>query len=282
MSFSYDDKFLASGSADRMVRIWDVKTWKTLYVLTNDYNEIWGIPVAFSRNNKYLIIGAYENLIVFSIDDNFKILTRKFAHKKGIQSLYVSPDSKYVASAGVDGVISIWTLPDLSLIESKKGHLSEVWNICISEDNKYLISGGEDCFMKIWHFPSLTIFTNVKFHENPVEYVRISYDGKLLLQASADSTISVWKWGNYKEPYRILRSHIGTVLVAVFTKDSKYVISGGDDDQIYVYDIEKEEVLFHLKEHYADIMNITLNKDNTLIATASRDRTIKIWKLIYK
>jgi len=282
LSFSKDGKYLASGSADKYVKIWDTKTWQNIYNIKNEYNEIWGIPVAFSRDNKYLIIGAYENLVIYDVNKNFTEIKRMFAHKKGIQSLYISPSCEFVATAGVDGTISVFNIQDLDLVFSKKCHENEVWNICISEDNKYILSGGEDCYMKLWKFPTLDLITNIRYHELPIEYVRISYDGNLLMQASADSTISIWKFNNYQAPYKILRGHIGSVLTAVFTRDNKYVVSGGDDDKIYIYNIENEEVISYFDLHYADVMNISIDYENKFMATASRDKTIKIWQLSYE
>ena len=277
--FSGNQKYLATGSADQTVRIWDTKSWNELQVISEKSYKIWGIPLMFSPDNKLLVIGSYDHLKILSVDSNFVEINSVFAHKRGIQSLYVSSDNKYVATAGVDGEIKVWKLPNLEEFSSIIAHPGEVWSVCISPDNKFAISGGEDGFFKIWSFPDLKLIKSIKYHKLPVEYVRFSSSGKMFLVADADSTISVWKLGLYSSPYRVLRGHTGSALVAIFSLDDNYVISGGDDHTIIFYNLSNSEVINQISDHFGDIMTLSISPDGKFLASGSRDRTVKIWSI---
>ncbi len=281
LDFNKSGNRLASGAADRSVRLWDYKTGKELFCRFEQYGAIWGIPVHFSPNNRYLVIGAHETLKVL-YSDSLREERAQLAHSRGIQSLHVSPDSRNVLTAGVDGKLIVWSVPELEKKTELQAHNKEVWNVCISPDGNLALSGGQDSLAKIWSFPDLNLRHQIDFHRMPIEYVRFSDDGKFFLLASADSTVSVWRTNNLSEPYRVLRGHLGSVLVAKFSPDSRYIFSGGDDNEIYVFDIEKGDIVTRVKDHWSHIMSLSVSPDGKFLASGSRDRTIKIWSITFE
>ncbi len=281
LDFSPNQEYLASGSADETIRIWDTRSGKEKRTIEESYKELWGIPVRFSPDGNYLAAGVYEKLKLYDAQSNFNERASCDAHKRGIQSVSISPDNKYVISAGADGEIKIWSIPDLKLVSSRMAHSSEVWSVSVSPKGDFLISGGEDGSFKVWKIPSLELFKDVKFHILPIEYVRYSKSGNLFLVASADATVSVWKKGEYNGPYRLLKGQLGGVLTADFSPDERFVFSGGEDDTIYVYELKTAEVIYRLKEHYGDVMSVVVSPDGSFLASGSRDRSIKFWKLSF-
>lgn len=282
LNFSPDNSLLASGSADCTVRIWNYKTGAELYRDKERYSEVWGIPLDYSQNGKYLVIGSFETLKVLDVANGYGVLSSIFDHKGGIQSLEVTPDSKQVVTVGVDGNLSVWSLPNLEPVSTIKAHSQEIWSVSINPGGTLVLTGAEDCTAKLWYYPSLELKKEIKYHSYPIEYVRFSRDGSKFLLASADGTISVWKTGQLNEPAAVLKGHLGSVLVAVFSADGQYVFSGGDDDDIYIFDADNGNIIDKLNEHLGDVMTLAVSPDGNYLASGSRDRNIKIWSIKYE
>ena len=76
-----------------------------------------------------------------------------------------------------------------------------------------------------------------------------------------------------------MKGHEGSVLVAVFSKNSRYIFSGGEDDEIIAFNAKTGEELTHVKDHLGDVMSICNSPDGKYIASGSRDKTIKVYLL---
>ena len=246
--FSPDSKYLATGSGDKTIRIWDYIKGKEVYKIQEAYDKVWGMPLKYTPNGRYMVVGAYENVKVFDVKSNYTEVAKKYGHKRGIQGVAVSPDSKYAVTVGVDGFLMLWTVPGLIETAKVKAHSSESWSVDYAPSGKVVVTGGEDGTAKIWRTPDLTNLVTINFHHSPIEFVQFSVDGKYLLLASEDGTISVWDTKDYSKPYQRLRGHLGSVVVACFTRDGKYILSGGVDDEMYLYSVETGDTLKSIKK----------------------------------
>ena len=59
----------------------------------------------------------------------------------------------------------------------------------------------------------------------------------------------------------------------------KFVVSGGEEGEVRVWEIRTREMILHLKQHSMAVTSLCVFDDDSQIITASRDRSILRWDL---
>ncbi|KAI0138924.1 Hira-domain-containing protein [Hypoxylon sp. NC0597] len=181
-----------------------------------------------------------------------------------VYSCHVSPDGKRLATAGGDGHVRVWSTEsiynadDPSYTKPRQlchmsHHLGTIHSVRFSPNGRYLASGADDKIICIYQLesgrPAIAPFGSNE--PPPVENWKTS---KRLIGHDNDVQDLAW-------------SYDGSILVSVGL-DSKVVIWSG-------HTFEKLKVLGN---HQSHVKGITFDPANKFFATASDDRTIKIFR----
>lgn len=76
----------------------------------------------------------------------------------------------------------------------------------------------------------------------------------------------------------IYDAHENSVFSVCYTSDGQHLLSGGRDAHLKAWDLDHEfECIFDVPAHWYTLNHIALQPGGRLFATASRDRSIKIW-----
>lgn len=75
-------------------------------------------------------------------------------HQGAITSLAMSPDGRYLASAGEDLAINIWDLGSGRRIKKMTGHTASIYSLAFSSESSLLVSGGADWTVRCWDVKS--------------------------------------------------------------------------------------------------------------------------------
>jgi len=107
-AFSPDSKQIASCSADRAVKVFDVATGKLLYTLGEATD--WLYTIAWSPDGKYIASGGVDRSIrVYAPGpQGAKLVHSVFAHQEPVQKILFSKDSKTLYSVGQGGSLKSW------------------------------------------------------------------------------------------------------------------------------------------------------------------------------
>jgi len=254
--FSPDDKQLATGAEDKLVRVYDVATQTILRTLAGHSMEIFSVD--WTSNGQFILSGSGDKSIrVWQADEGKCIHTmmrpNKMEGPTGITCVAVSPDNQVAAAGSLDKSIRFWGIQKgnfLGQFAGPTGHQDSVYAVSFSPDGQYLASGSLDETLRLWDLSSLTVprcqatFTG---HKGWVLSIAFTPDGHWLLSGSKDLTIRFWDYRTpgATEPVAILnrpKEWNSVIGISVSSKGMFFATGSGDyKGRIWEYKNDEEE-----------------------------------------
>ena len=127
-------------------------------------------------------------------------------------------------------------------------------------------------------------FDRYTAHGGPIKGLVYSEKLGLLVSTSFDYTAVVWDSGSMKELKQLI-GHNAAVNTAAFSPDGRWLATGGDDNQILLWDVstlrdpQLEPVPILLDGHTAKVVDLAFSADGKYLASASWDRRVGIWDI---
>jgi WD40 repeat protein/energy-coupling factor transporter ATP-binding protein EcfA2 len=278
MDFSPDGRKLAAVYDNAVVRIWNIETGKELTLSPSFRNPVF--VVTFSRDGKRLAAAsAWENdpdgeIRIWDVETGnlLKVLNRKAG---GVNSMAFSPNGKRLASGDTDEV-RLW---DIGINETQNvlsGHDDNINSVAFSPDGKILASASSDKTVRLWDVKTGGELRNLKGHSDAVTDVAFSPDGKMLASVSADKTVRLWDMKSGKS-FSVLTGCSYSTSVS-FSTDGN-MLASTDNDSVLLWDIKTRKELRNLKGHNEMVIDIAFSHDGKILASASKDKTIRLWDI---
>jgi serine/threonine protein kinase len=148
VAYSPDGQTLASGSGDKTIKLWNVKTGNLLQTLPSHSNLV--ISVAYSPDGQTLATGSGDKTIKLWNVKTGNLLQTLTDHTDWVYSVAYSPDGRTLASGSDDSTIKLWDVKTGNLLQTLKGHSNLVISVAYSPDGRTLASGSDDKTIKIW------------------------------------------------------------------------------------------------------------------------------------
>jgi serine/threonine protein kinase len=275
-AYSSDSRYLASGSGDNTIKIWEVAKGKELRTLTGHSSGVYS--VVYSPDGRYLASGSGDNTIKIWEVAKEKELRTLTGHSSRSLSVVYSPDSRYLASGSIDNTIKIWEVATGKELRTLTGHFSGVYSVVYSPDGRYLASASADNTIKIWEVATGKELRTLTGHSDSVWSVAYSPDGRYLASGNYDNTIKIWEVATGKE-LRTLTGHSNSVPSVAYSPDGRYLASGSWDDTIKIWEVATGRELRTLTGHSSGFWSVVYSPDGRYLASGSEDKTIKIWRV---
>lgn len=249
----------------------------------------WVTGAAFAADGKTLYTAGAESLLyragavaLWNAENGQQVAALAGGHATSVWGIAVSPDNKTLVTSGYDGKVIVWDLGKKQPRATLDKHKGWVRAIAMKADGSHFATGGEDGTIIVWTTADAAEAKNFKAHDAAVYSLAFSPDGTRLASASTDKTAKLWDWNAADKPAELAKfgGHNEAVWAVAFSPDGQTIASGGADRTIRLWNAKGEEQGV-LEGHKDWVTGLAINKDG-VIASASQDRTAKLWSLAEK
>ncbi|EPY53172.1 F-box/WD repeat protein Pop2 [Schizosaccharomyces cryophilus OY26] len=252
---------LVSGSLDKTIRVWNMKTGECTHIFRGHTSTIRCL----------------------------EILTPKRVFRDG--KVVIEPSRPYIVSGSRDHTLRVWKFPEENdprylpsestsieqweknpyYVHTLLGHTESVR--CISGYGDILVSGSYDYSIRVWRISTGECLCHLRGHTLRVYSVLYEPEKNLCISSSMDKTVKVWDLRTRACLYT-LEGHSLPVTLLNIVQDK--LISGSADSTIRIWDLKSgiQQMVMYANGGYIR----TLQADEHKIVS-SNDGSLKLWDI---
>eukprot|EP00970_Alexandrium_tamarense_P008883 scaffold1732_cov195-Alexandrium_tamarense.AAC.1 len=208
-----DAMSLVTGSADKTVKYWDIES--------QDGEDARHPMVVHART--------------LQMSDD--VMCVRFSHS-------TDPTKRLIFVASLDSTIKVFFDDSLKFFLSLYGHKLPVLALDSSDDDTILASGGADKSIKIWGLDFGDTHRTLYGHEDSITDLRFVKRTHNFFTCSKDKTLRFWD-GDRFEQILLLNGHASEVCCLAMSRTGAFVLSGGMDRQVRVWERTKDIVFLN-------------------------------------
>jgi F-box/WD-40 domain protein 7 len=249
----FDCGRIVSGSHDKTIRVWNIKTnspWSVM-TLTGHSGEVRCLHLEGNR----LVSGSVDTTIkVWDLDiqpsySSIGCRVTMVGHTNTVRCVQMSHDKGMVISGSYDETVKIWCLKTGRCQATLRGHHGRV--LCMhvpwQAQPGLFLTGSDDKCIKVWSIDLKSCLKTLRGHGDAVTC--ISMEGNKVISGSLDRTIKLWNLesGLCLSTLDWMSSEGHTGVIRCLQADSWRIVSSSDDKTLKVWCLESGQRLVTLR-----------------------------------
>ena len=270
MQFSAEGRDLGALLTDNTFRILSAEGAERLIIrLPSDRFKAFRM----SHDARRVAIVTGEGALFFWNTESDRDLLR---HPSYFYELAFSPDGTHAATTHFDSLVKIWNAGAGREELTLRGHLQTVQCAKYSRDGRRLATAAFDKTIRIWDAVDGHELQTIRLPRSALS-IAFTTDDRSLVVGTLDGSLRLIDTETGRESALLAQHTIGLMRVAC-SPDGRTVAASSFDGTLLTCDLLGERPPRSWKAHESAIAGLAFaGKDGAMLASASDDRTIKLW-----
>ena len=288
VAWSKNGKWLASGSTNGYIRIWDPAPMRLLHTLGHGSGVF---SIAFSKDSTVIAHGGGDGQVILQDMTAMPPKTKETCKVAStpLMALALAPNMKWFVTGGSDARIYLW---DLSANPPKEltganAHPGGIHALGISAEGKTIASGGADKTLRLWALVNNRLQEKASLEAHAGALLSLAFhplEEKTLVSGGDDGTIRVWhQAGGKLNPRTTIKTKGGAVHGLAFTPSGKTLAAACADGIVRTFTLAANGQLVEksqLEGHIMAATGVVYSPDGTTLASCSSDWTVRQWPAV--
>jgi WD40 repeat protein len=282
LAFDPSARRLATVGVDGRASIWEMDSGRRLHTFPVNRDVT---AVTFDGNGRRLATGSADGPVTIWDSATGRQLQEFRGHDDKITTVAFSRDGNRLTTASEDFTARIWSVVTGRTLITLAGHTSTVSWAGFTPDGERIATASADSTARVWDARSGRLLLTLAGHTNPIEGAAFDRTGATLFTASWDGTVKIWDASTmHAESIRGLAFKPGNgELLATASADKTVklweVASDRDTTCADMTSGTLKAAGQPLRGHNDSVGSVAFSPHGDLLATASDDQTIRLWKV---
>ncbi|XP_065176343.1 pleiotropic regulator 1-like [Sycon ciliatum] len=275
------NEWFATGSVDRLIKIWELGSGKLKLSLTGHISAIRGI--AISDRHPYLFsCGEDKTVKCWDLEQN-KVIRHYHGHLSAVYGVTLHPSLDVVVTCGRDSTARVWDMRTKACIHTLAGHTDTVSSVACRAMDPQVVTASHDSTVRLWDLAAGRTLTHLTNHKKSVRALALNPTENSFVTSSPDN-IKQWKFpsGNFLQN---LSGHHAIVNALAVNADG-VMVSGADNGTMHFWDYRTGHNFQRMQavaqpgslDSEAGIYACTFDRSGSRLLTCEADKTIKVYK----
>jgi WD40 repeat protein len=273
VAFAPDGKTLATASADKTIRLWDIPGGRVRQTLKGHTDAV--TSVSFAPDGKSLASASFDGTVqLWDVASGAERRTLK-GHKGVVMTVAFDPSGKRLASGGIDSRVRLWDTVDGRLLLVIAAHKSWVNSLSWSPDGKHLATASSDGTVKVLSPTGKEekVFKGER-GDGEVRSVTWGPEGERVLAGMRYGELREWNMRTgTRHDYTGFKEDAWAVVIFPAGRPMVSAIGGWSHPGIVkVWGAEGGEL-----PHSGEVLCLAVSADGKYLAAGSWDKTVRVW-----
>ncbi|XP_029375197.1 PWP2 small subunit processome component isoform X1 [Echeneis naucrates] len=162
---------------------------------------------------------------------------------------------------------------------NKQGDFNNLTAAAYHKPSHILVTGFASGIFHLHELPEFNLIHSLSISDQKISSISINSSGDWIgFGCSGMGQLLVWEWQSESYVFK-QQGHFNNMASLAYSPDGQYIVTGGDDGKVKVWNTNSGLCFVTFTEHTSSITNVTFTSSGFVIVSASLDGTVRAFDL---